>query len=517
MKKSSLVVATLILLCASAALRAQNWPAFRGPLMTGEGPGCHPPTEWSEEKNIKWKVAIPGKGHATPIIWGDRIFIQTAVETSKDAPDAPKAEEREDDAPPPQPPEGERRRGNRPPNGNNSGGDAPSQISPPLDKGLRGDQGGSLERVGLNQPGDQPPPEGERRRGPRGPGGPGGRQRGPRAAPTKLYEFKVIALDRATGKTLWDTTVCEERPHEAGHGDSTQASNSPVTDGKHIYAFFGSRGVYCLTMDGKVKWKANLGKMTTRNGFGEGASPALHGDTLIIDWDHEGDDFIVAFDKKSGKEKWRVARDEHTNWSTPLVVDANGKSQVVVSATGAIRSYDLDTGKEIWSCKGMTESVIPSPMVLDDLLICISGFRGAACVAIKYKEAKGDVTGTETIAWQYDKNTPYVPSAVLYNSKLYFLENTKPMVTCLDAKSGKPIFTKQRLTGLDSIYSSLVGAGGHVYIVGRNGTTVVLKDGDELTVAATNKLDDGFDASPAMVGDELYLRGREHLYCIAKK
>lgn len=496
------VIITSTLLLNSAQLRAQNWPAFRGPLMTGEGPGCHPPTEWSEEKNIKWKVAIPGKGHATPIIWGDRIYIQTAVETSKDAPDAPKAEEREDDAPPPQPPEGERRRGNRPPNGNNSGGDAPSANA-------------------FNQPGDQPPPDGERRRGPRGqgggPGGPGGGRRGPRPAPTKLYEFKVLALDRATGKTIWDTTVCEDRPHEAGHGDSTQASNSPVTDGKHLYAFFGSRGVYCLSMDGKVKWKANLGKMKTRNGFGEGSSPALHGDTLVIDWDHEGDDFIVAFDKKTGKEKWRVARDEHTNWSTPLVVDANGKPQVVVSATGAIRSYDLATGKEIWSCKGMTDNVIPSPMVMDDLLICISGFRGAACVAIKYKEAKGDITDSDAIAWKYNKDTPYVPSAALYGGKLWFLESTRPMVTCLDARSGKPVFTKQRLSGLDSIYSSLVGAGGHVYIVGRNGTTVVLKDADGLEIAATNKLDEGFDASPAMVGDELYLRGREHLYCIAGK
>lgn len=340
---------------------------------------------------------------------------------------------------------------------------------------------------------------------------------GPRPAPKHLFEFQVLALDRKTGETLWTTTVKEARPHEAGHNDASQVSNSPITDGENIFAYFGSRGLHCLSMNGKIKWSVDLGQMKTRNGFGEGSSPVLYKNTLVINWDHEGDDFIAAFDKKTGKEKWRVARDEHTNWSTPIVVEVAGKPQVVVSATGSIRAYDLKTGKEVWQCKGMTESVVPSPMVAGDLLYAISGFRGAACLAIKYREAKGDITDTDAIAWKYNKDTPYVPSALLMNDRLYFVENNKPMLTCLDAPKGKPVFTKQRLAGIDSIYASILGAAGHVYIVGRNGTTLVLKDGDALEVVATNKLDDGFDASPAAVGNELFLRGSKHLYCIAGK
>ncbi|HUN80391.1 MAG TPA: PQQ-binding-like beta-propeller repeat protein, partial [Phycisphaerae bacterium] len=292
---------------------ARNWPAFRGPLATGEAPNAKPPTTWSEDSNINWKVAIPGRGHATPIIWGDRIYIQTAVETDKDAPaaDSDDAKKSDDESPPPP----RRRRGNRPnrPEGERSD-DSPSIADQP-------DEG--------NRP--PPPPDGEgRRRGPRG--GPGGRGFGPKPPPKHLFDFEVIALDRKTGKTIWTTTVKEVRPHEGGHGDASQASNSPVTDGENIYAYFGSRGLHCLSRDGKVKWSVDLGQMKTRMGFGEGSSPALYGDTIVIDWDHEGDDFIVAIDKHTGKEKWRKSRDEHTTWATPLIVEADGKPEVVVSA-----------------------------------------------------------------------------------------------------------------------------------------------------------------------------------------
>ncbi|HKQ49293.1 MAG TPA: PQQ-binding-like beta-propeller repeat protein [Phycisphaerae bacterium] len=439
----------------------RNWHAWRGPLATGEAPKADPAVEWGEKKNVRWKVEIPGRGHAAPIVWGDRVYIQTAVETSKEA-------------------------------------EAAADVA------------GDVPVFATLQPGGSPP-EGERRRG----GGRGGRGRNRPPAPKNLYDFKVLALDRKTGKTVWSKTVREEKPHEAGHSDASQASNSPVTDGEHLYAYFGSRGLYGLTLDGKVEWEVDLGDMRTRNEFGEGSSPVLHGDTLIINWDHEGNDFIVAFDKKTGKERWRVERDEPTSWSTPIVVEVEGKPQVVVTATNRVVAYDVETGKEIWSCGGMTANTIPSPMAADGLLYAISGFRGAALLAIDYAKAKGDITETPAIAWTYDRDTPYVPSATLYNGRLYFVDNNRPLLSCLDAKTGKPHYEKERLAGIDGVYASLVAAKGRIYVVGRDGTTLVIKDGPKFEVLATNELEDGFDASPAIAGDELFLRGTKHLYCIA--
>jgi outer membrane protein assembly factor BamB len=325
----------------------------------------------------------------------------------------------------------------------------------------------------------------------------------------------VLALDRQTGKTIWDTKVHEGKVHEGGHPDASQASNTPVTDGEHIYAYFGSRGLHCLNMDGKIKWSKEFGQMKTANEFGEGSSPVLHGDTIVVNWDHEGDDFIAAFNKNTGKELWRVDRDEKTTWVTPIVVKAKSGEQVIVPASNFTRAYDLKNGKEIWRCSGMTGNVIPSPMAAAGIVYAISGFRGAALQAIRVNDAKGDISGGDAIAWTYNQDTPYVPSALLMNKRLYFVENTKPIMTCLDVKTGKPLYDKTRLSGIDGIYSSIVGAGGHVYIVGRNGTTLVLKDGTEFKEVSKNELDEGFDASPAIAGDELYLRGRSHLYCIA--
>jgi outer membrane protein assembly factor BamB len=446
---------------------ARYWPAWRGPLHTGVAPHGDPPTEWSESKNIRWKVAIPGRAHATPIIWGDRIYIQTAV--PKDAPAPEKADAgptgRDEifgfaqETPPPPPPPG--------------GG--PAQDRP--------------------------------RRG-------GGQRR--EAKPKGPNKFVVMALDRKTGKTIWERVVKEESPHESTHQDATDASNSPITDGQRIYAYFGSRGLFCLDMDGKVLWDKDFGDMETRNHFGEGSSPALHGDTLVVNWDHEQDDFITALDAKTGKELWKKERDEPTTWATPLIVEVNGKPQVITSGTNKIRSYDLKTGDIVWECAGLTQNVIPSPLYADGLLIAMSGFRGAKLFAIKLAQARGDITGTDAIAWSFEKDTPYVPSPLLYGDTLYFLENNKPVLTCLNAKTGEKFFGPQRIEGIQGIYASIVGASGRVYITGRDGKIAVLKRGPKYELLAMTELDEGFDASPAIVGKELYLRGGKHLYCIAE-
>lgn len=421
---------------APAPTAEHHWPQWRGPLADGVAPHGDPPTTWSETANVRYKVPIPGRGHASPVVWGDRIYLLTAVDAETPAAGAPAAEA-----------------------------------------------------------------EGQRQRG---------------VAADRELRFVVLALDRATGKVVWERTAVRAKPHEGTHTDGTWASASAATDGERVWAFFGSRGIYCLSRDGEPLWQRDLGDMQTRNGFGEGASPVLAGDTLVISWDHEGDDFIVALDAKTGTERWRKPRTEITSWSTPLVVEADGKRQVVVNATGKVRAYDLATGAVVWEVGGMTTNAIPSPVAAGGLLYVTSGFRGNALKAIRLAGARGELEGTPAVVWSHDRDTPYVPSPLLYGGVLYFLKHNTGLLSALDAATGKVHYGPARLEGIDGVYASPVGAAGRLYVVGRNGKTAVLAAGPELKVLAVNQLDDGFEASPAIVGREIYLRGRNHLYALAE-
>ena len=337
----------------------------------------------------------------------------------------------------------------------------------------------------------------------------------PSVEPVK-QAFVVLAFSREDGKILWQQTAAEKVPHESHYIDASWASASPITDGKRLFAHFGSNGLYAYDLDGKLLWARDLGDMRTRNGFGEGASPALDGDTLIVNWDHEDDSFIVALDANTGEERWRTARpDEVTSWSTPLVVEHGGRKQVVVAATGFSRGYDFETGEELWRASGMTVNTIPSPVHRDGVVYLASGYRGNAVQAIDLAKAKGVVNDTPAMVWTHDRHTPYVPSLLLYDNQLYFLKHFKNIFTSLDAASGEVIFTEKRLPGITNVYASPVGAAGRVYIIARDGQAVVLKHGRELEVLAENHLDDGFEASPAIVGNEMYLRGRKFLYAIS--
>ena len=438
---------------AASAPDTQNWPQWRGPHADGVAPAGNPPVTWSETSNVKWKVKVPGRGSASPVVWGNQVFIQTAIATGRKVA-VPTAE------PPPPPP-----------------ADGPARGGPP------GSGGGGLST---------PPP-------------------------TELYQFVLLSIDRETGKTQWQKVLAEVVPHEGHHPtDGTFASASPVTDGQSVYAFFGSRGLYCCDLQGNVKWKKDFGQMKIKMGFGEGSSPVLFGDTLVVNWDHEGEDFIVALNKVTGQELWRQPRTEDTSWATPIVVVQDGKPQVVTAATRKIRSYDLATGQLLWECAGLTPNVIPSPVAGDGLVYAISGFRGYALLAIK-PDRTGDVTGTDAIAWSYKKNTPYVPSPLLYEGRLYFFADNKATLTSCEAKTGRVLIDAQRLPELQEVYASPVGAAGRVYVIGRNGAAAVLQAADTLEVLATNRLDEKFDASPAIVGREIFLRGREYLYCLTEK
>jgi outer membrane protein assembly factor BamB len=335
------------------------------------------------------------------------------------------------------------------------------------------------------------------------------------SGPKTAYAFQVLAYERKDGKVRWRTTVREEFPHEGTHQDGSYAGGSALTDGERVYAFFGSRGLYGLDMKGGKLWEKDLGRMAIKLGFGEGASPALHGDRLVVNWDHEGESFLVALDRKSGKELWRAPRDEKTTWATPLVVAQKGGAHVVTSASKRVRGYDLETGRLLWDGPGLTPNAIPTPVSDGDVVYLTSGFRGNALLAVKLAAAKGDVTGTPALLWRYDQDTPYVPSPLLYAGGLYFLKSNSAILTRLDAATGEKHFSG-RLEGLENVYASPVAAAERVYVVDRKGATAVLAAGRDLKVLAVNKLDDGFDASPALADDDIYMRGRKYLYRISE-
>lgn len=343
----------------------------------------------------------------------------------------------------------------------------------------------------------------------------GGRRRFGGSKPTNEYKFNLVCLDRKTGKTIWEKTVIQQLPHEGHHGDHGFTSYSPVTDGKNIWASFGSRGVYCFDMDGNIKWSKDIGKLNTRNSFGEGSSPTLAGNALIVLMDHEGDSFIVAFDKKTGDQLWKKDRDEPTSWSTPITATVNGKLQVIVNGTNRVRAYDAATGDIVWQCAGQTTNAIPTPVLGKDLVYCTSGFRGSALYAIKLG-ATGELTDTDSVIWQKDDATPYVPSPLLYQGRLYVSTVNNGIVACYNAADGKPFYTKEALDEIKGVYASPIGAADRVYYVGRNGVTYVLKASDKFEVISVNKLNDGIDASPAVIGNEIYLKGKQYLYCIAE-
>ncbi len=427
-----------------ASRRFDSWHQWRGPLASGVAPHGDPPLRWDESTNIKWKIAIPGSGSATPIIWGDRVYLVTVVDTGRKPPGAEVAQQEEASQRP-----------------------------------------GGRRRFSMSTP-----------------------------KPTTFHQFTVLCLDRSTGRTIWQRVANELVPFAGHHPTNGYASASPTTNGQHLYASFGSYGIYCFDMDGNPKWNVDLGDMRTRVGFGEGTSPVLHDDSLIVNWDHEGDSFITCLNAVTGDEKWRTPRDEQTSWATPLVVQRAGTPQIVTNAQKRTRSYDLATGKLIWECGGQASNPIPSPVTGNGVVYCMTGFRGYAVYALPLA-ARGDISDSNKIVWNRTDNGPYVASPVLYDDLLYLTKGRNGILSCFRASTGEVQYSEQRLPGIRTIYASLAAAGGKVYVVGRGGTTVVIKHGPKYEVLATNKLDEGIDASPVIVGRQMFLRGQKHLYCIA--
>ncbi len=406
----AITVATLTLIQLSPAAPDQ-WPHWRGPTGNGVAPAASPPLTWSESENVAWKVAVPGEGSASPVVWDDRIFVSTAIAAD------------------------------------------------------------------------------------------GGKQR-----------FVVLCYDRQTGEVLWEQTASETVPAEGHHEDHGFASASPMTDGTLVYAHFGTRGLFAFTVAGEPVWSfKDFGPMTTRNSFGEGSSPTLHGGKIIVPWDHEGDSYLMAIGSSKGNALWKRERDEPTSWGTPLV--ANG--QIIMTGENYARGYDFETGAEIWRCAGQTSRPVASPVANDTLAFIGSGFRGAYLGAFRYRDARGDIGGTDAVAWSVSKGTPDIASLVLSGDLLYYTAEKSSLITCCDASTGEIHFDRERPEGIGNIYASPIAANGHVYIFGRNGKTAVIRDGTEFAVVATNELADGIDATPAFVGGDVIVRTTRHLYRIS--
>ena len=430
---------SLFVLLISGRLQAdgttsKNWHQWRGPEANGVSRTATPPVEWSEDKNVKWKVAIDGRGNSTPIIWGNKVFLLTAINTGRVDPSLPKPE------------------------------DQPKRV------------------FGIKYP-------------------------------NTAYQFVVLCLDRPSGKELWRRTANERVPHEGHHGDADFASASPMTDGERLYCWFGSAGLFCYDLNGKMLWDRDLGKAHVGASLGEGCSPVVHDGKLVIVRDHSRQSTIEVLDAKTGETQWKKNRDERNAWATPRVVKHSGKTQIITCASNLVRSYDLENGEVIWQCSGLTGNAIPAPVVDGDVVYCMTGYEGYSLLALPLS-AKGDISETDEIVWSRREGTPYVPSPVLYDGLLFFNQSNQAIWSCVDSKTGNTILQRTRLPDISRIYASPVGAAGRIYITGRSGTTLVLKRSKELRVLATNKVDDIINSSPALAGNQLFLRGGKSLYCI---
>ena len=330
------------------------------------------------------------------------------------------------------------------------------------------------------------------------------------------HDFLVLALDRETGKEIWRKTAASATPYEGYHQRyGSFASNSPVTDGETLITNFGSRGIYAYDLDGKLLWKKDLGALHMRNAFGEGIAPVLHGDSLVIQNDHEGESYIVVLDKNTGEERWRAERDERSAWPQPIVVEYEGRKQLVTSST-RVRSYDLESGDLIWEAGGLGGNAIPAVVNVDnEMVIAMTGWREPNLLAIRLG-GKGDITGnTDYIKWTNQRGNSYTASPVLHDGILYFVTD-RGMVSAFDAVSGEPHYSQQRLPNTYTFKASPVAANGKLYLASEEGDVIVLKLGKSYEVLAVNNMgDEMFVSSPVIHDGNLYLRSQDDLFCIS--
>jgi outer membrane protein assembly factor BamB len=414
-----------------------NWPQWRGPDGSGISTAKNIPAEWSDSKNIKWKTPIEGRSHSSPIVWGNQIFLTTAIEGAV-VPGAKAVKHMDGDK---------------------------EYVHP--------------DSVGAN----------------------------------KQHKFNVISIDGKTGKVLWDVTAWEGTPYDDRHRKSSYAASTPATDGKYVYAFFGTEGIYAYDFKGKLAWKVSLPKMATV-GMGTGTSPILFNNLVIIQCDEESGaaSFMLALDKKTGKEVWKSARQVQMNWSTPLLVRTATRSELIASGTELIIGYDPATGKELWRHKGLQSNAVPSPIANSDTVFVVSGYPTKIAMAIKLGQ-NGDLTGTANVPWKYSKGTAYVPSPIAYGDYVYLLTD-RGILTCIDAKTGEVKYEGGRIPIPATFTASPVAFDGKILLTSEDGDTFIIKAGPKHEILGTNSVGEPVYASPAIADGRVFIRGEKHLYCI---
>lgn len=434
---------TVILIAAFGNLivnakQPANWPQWRGPDGQGVSTEKDLPTEWTANKNIKWKTSIAGRGHSSPIIWGKKIFLTTALD----------------------------------------GEAVPGRTPGVTHKLLDGSDFVHPDAVGADL----------------------------------KHTFKVICLDRDTGKILWERVAFEGPVHDSRHKKASFASSTPATDGKYVFAFFGTEGLYAYDYNGRLLWKKDLGKLGTAS-VGYGVSPILFGDLVIMQCDESGgQSFIAAFDKKTGKEVWRAARKVDVTWSSPVLVRTAKRTELVAAAAEAIVAYDPATGKELWRHKGLESNAVPTPVVSNDLVVVTSGYPAKIALALR-GGGSGDITGTSQLVWSYNKGTAYVPSPILYGDYVYLMTGNGS-VTCLDAKTGKVQYEGARVPKSVTFMASPVAFEGKILLTSEDGDTFMIKAGPVHEVLGTNALGEPVYASPAIADGKIFIRGEKTLYAI---
>jgi outer membrane protein assembly factor BamB len=416
---------------------AANWPQWRGADGSGVSNEKNLPSDWNVSKNIKWKTPIEGRGHSSPIVWNNRIFLTTAVE-GEVVPGAKAIKHMDGD----------------------------KEFLHP-------------DSVGAD----------------------------------RKHTFKVVCIDRASGKVLWQSVAWEGTPYDNRHRKSSYAASTPATDGELVYAFFGTEGLYAYDFKGKLAWKAKLGNLGTV-GMGTGTSPVLHENLVIVQCDEENGaaSFIVALDKKSGKEVWRTPRKVQVSWSTPLLVRTAQRTELITSGTEAIISYDPATGKELWTHKGVESNAIPSPVANSDVAFLVAGFPAKIAMALKLG-GSGDLTGSASEVWKYSKGTAYVPSPILYQDYLYIMTD-RGILTCLDARTGEVKYEGGRIPIPATFTASPVAFDGKILLTSEDGDTFIIKAGPKHEVLGTNSVGEPVYASPAIADGRIFIRGEHNLYCI---
>ncbi|MDP6447937.1 MAG: PQQ-binding-like beta-propeller repeat protein [Pirellulaceae bacterium] len=424
---------------AGSIRAAENWPQFRGPDALGVSGDKNLPSEWSETKNLLWKKSVAGRGWSSPVVWGDRVFITTVVNTGE-------SEE---------------------------------------------------PKKGLYFGGNRPKP------------------------PTTEHEWKVLCFDLRTGKSVWQNRVEAGVPRTGLHVKNSYASETPIVDADRLYVYFGNVGLFCFTHAGEEVWSKRFEPRKTRYGWGTAASPVLHEDRLYVINDNDDGSYLLALDKKTGDQIWRVEREEKSNWATPYIWKNDLRTEIVTPGTGRFRSYDLN-GKQLYEFGGASSITIATPFSKFGLLYVSSGYIGdrkKPLFALR-PGAAGDIslgddeTKNEHIVWCQKQGAPYNPTTLVYGDLLYVLLD-RGFVVCYDARSGEEVYGRQRLPNGRAFTSSPWAYGGKIFCLNEYGETFVVQAGREFKLLHTNRLADGAMcmSTPALAGDKLILRSEDHLYC----